>query len=180
MGWPGLHSVSSLSSPHNPNCLSRHHGAQCQLPQQHEKNILQGQTFIIKCFTWKWWVTSAYTLGRTRQRGPGKTTLIKAQEREKQKDTTLIGLSWQLKALMFVTHLEERLAPCYMLHKYLLLLLLIIIIKLNKFITLEAIIKSGFSLLNFIWLNVSRWLFSCSPLATSECQYPIEITLTNL
>lgn len=41
-------------------------------------------------------VTSAYinTLGRTRQKGPGNTTLPRAQEVERQKDTALIGLSW--------------------------------------------------------------------------------------
>lgn len=74
MGWPGLCSVSSLSSPHNLNCLGRHHLARCQMPQQCEKNILQGQTLVIKYLTWKCQVTSA--LGRTSQRGPGNTILI--------------------------------------------------------------------------------------------------------
>lgn len=87
---------------------------------------------------------------------------------------------------MFIKHLEELRAPWCMLSKYLLLLLISLSSSLllsfnwiNSYF-LEAISKSGFSLLNWIWLNVSQWLFLCSPFATSDCQYPIEQTLTHL
>lgn len=89
-------------------------------------------------------ITSAFTLCRTSQKGPGDTTLPCAQELERQADITLIGLPWRLKGLMSIKHL----APC---HKHVFApaaaVIIIIIIMINEFIFLEAIIKSPFRLL---------------------------------
>lgn len=131
----GQNSVSTLSLPYNQNYESRHHLAQCQSPQHCEKNILQGQTSIIKCLTWKWQVVSAYTLGRTSQRGPQNTTVIYTRGERSRKTPPLIGLSWQLKALVFIKPFGRVLGTLLYATKYLLLLFLItIIFKLNKFI----------------------------------------------
>ena len=144
------------------------HLAHCQLPEQSEKNILQCQILVIKCLAWKvTQVTSAYinTLGGTRQKGPGNTTLPRAQEVERQKDTVLIGLSWWLKGLMSRKHWEEYEATCYMLCKV--CYCCDYYYHWTKWIQIFwrpiTTHPSSFSLLNWIWLKVSWWFDTLFP-----------------
>ena len=77
--------------------------------------------------------SSAYTGGRTSQSGTRNTTPPCAQEAERQKDTTLLGLSWRLTGLTHAKHGAQKstdpLATCYVRFP----IATIIVTELNEF-----------------------------------------------
>lgn len=124
-------------------------------------------------------VTSAYTLCRTSQRGPGNTVLPTVPRRQRGRKIRLHRVNMVIKRLN--AHKTFGRAPCTLLHAIQVFAAVIIII-INGFIFLEAIIKLPFMLFFFkLYLaNVSQCLFHCFSLAINECQSPIEQTLTYL